>query len=114
MVPVHTGFPEEEMPSHMPANSEKPLRRMSRVANPGASGQQIPEKPAAVQKYKTAPRSYRFQRAQSPGLIEVLNENLYVMAEYSERTGSTKWRRMVAASERDQIENWLRDHYPMV
>ena len=73
-----------------------------------------PEKPAAGQKYKTAPRSYRFQRAQSAGVIEVLNDNLYVMAEYSERTGSLKWRRVVAASERDQIEHWLKDHYPVV
>jgi hypothetical protein len=98
----------------MPVKSPKTVGRLPGGADAGASGQPIPAKPAAAQKYKTAPRSYRFQRAQSPGLIEVLNENLYVMAEYSERTGSVRWRRVVAASERDQIENWLKDHYPTV
>ena len=32
--------------------------------------------------------SYHFKRAKTDGLIEVLNEGSYVMAEYSERTGS--------------------------
>jgi hypothetical protein len=31
--------------------------------------------------------SYHFKRAKTDGLIEVLNEGSYVMAEYSERTG---------------------------
>ena len=96
----------------MPAKPQKPPRRLPGVAHAGTSQRHIPENSAAVQKFKAAPRSYRFQRAQSPGMIEVLNENSYVMAEYSERTGSVKWRRVVAASERDQIENWLKDHYP--
>jgi hypothetical protein len=64
--------------------------------------------------YKTALRSYRFQRAKAPGIIEVLNENSYVMAEYSERTGAMKWQRMVLASQREQIEKWLEDHFPKV
>jgi hypothetical protein len=81
------------------------------VAHAGTSQRQIPEN-FAVQKLKAAPHRYGFRRAQSPGMIEVVNENSYVMAEYSERTGSVKWRRVVAASERDQIENWLKDHYP--
>jgi hypothetical protein len=81
------------------------------VAHAGTSQRQIPEN-LAVQKLNAAPHRYGFRRAQSPGMIEVVNENSYVMAEYSERTGSVKWRRVVAASERDQIENWLKDHYP--
>ena len=90
----------------MPAKSRRPLHR-----SPGSAGVGLPEKPA-VQKYQPAPRSYRFQRAQHPGIIEVLNEHSYVMAEYSERTSAVKWQRVVAASERDQIENWLKNHYP--
>ena len=96
----------------MPAKPQKPLRRLPGVAHAGTSRRQIPENSAALEKFKAAPHRYRFQRAQSHGMIEVLNENSYVMAEYSERTGSVKWRRVVAASERDQIENWLKDHYP--
>jgi len=95
-----------------PAKPQKPLRPLPGVTEASTSRRQIPENSAAVQRFKAEPRSYRFQRAQSPGMIEVLNENSYVMAEYSERTGSVKWRRVVAASERDQIENWLRNHYP--
>ena len=95
----------------MPAKPQKPLRRLPGVAHAGTSQRQIPEN-LAVQKLNAAPHRYGFRRAQSPGMIEVLNENSYVMAEYSERTGSVKWRRVVAASERDQIENWLKDHYP--
>ena len=73
---------------------------------------QTAKKPDAVKNYKTALPTYRFQRARTPGIIEVLNENSYVMAEYSERTGSVKWQRMVIASQREQIEKWLGDHYP--
>jgi len=72
----------------------------------------IPKKSDPGTKYGSALRSYRFQRARTPGIIEVLNENSYVMAEYSERTGSVKWQRMVLATQREQIEKWLGDHYP--
>ena len=82
------------------------------ASEPARSKRQIPEKPDAAQKYKTAVRSYRFQRAGTSGIIEVLNENSYVMAEYSERTGAVKWQRVVLASQREQIEKWLGDHYP--
>ena len=73
---------------------------------------QVPEQASPAKNYSSAVRSYRFQRAKAPGIIEVLNENSYVMAEYSERTGSVKWQRMVLASQREQIEKWLGDHYP--
>lgn len=103
------------MRKNMPIKSEKFVRPSPSAAHAGAAPEQtMPEKHGAVQRHKTAPRSYRFQRAQSPGLIEVLNENQYVMAEYSERTGSVRWRRIVAAAERGQIENWLKEHYPAV
>jgi hypothetical protein len=51
--------------------------------------------------------SYHFKRAKTDGLIEVLNEGSYVMAEYSERTGIVKWHRVVLATQK-----WLFDHYP--
>jgi hypothetical protein len=35
------------------------------------------------------------------------------MAEYSERTGAVKWQRVVLASQRQQIEEWLGEHYPI-
>ena len=56
--------------------------------------------------------SFRFRRASTDGLIEVLNEGSYLMAEYSERTGVVKWQRIVAAAQREKIEKWLDEHYP--
>lgn len=35
------------------------------------------------------------------------------MAEYSERTGGLKWQRVVLATQREMIEKWLRQHYPV-
>ncbi|HLK47408.1 MAG TPA: hypothetical protein VKT49_04690 [Bryobacteraceae bacterium] len=57
--------------------------------------------------------SFRFKRSKSEGMIEVLNEGSYVMAEYSERTGVVKWQRVVAAAQKEKIERWLDEHYPV-
>ena len=35
------------------------------------------------------------------------------MAEYSERTGTIKWQRVVLATQREKIERWLGEHYPV-
>jgi hypothetical protein len=96
----------------MHAQPKKSHRRLSGVSDAGSSAHQISEKSDAARDYKTEFRSYRFQRARTLGIIEVLNENSYVMAEYSERTGSVNWQRMMLASQREQIEKWLKDHYP--
>ena len=64
-----------------------------------------------MQDHHPALSSFRFKRAKTDGLIEVLNEGSYVMAEYSERTGEVKWRRVVAAAQREKIEKWLGEHY---
>ena len=65
-----------------------------------------------MQEHNTALSSFRFKRAKTGGLIEVLNEGSYVMAEYSERTGVVKWQRLVASAQREKIEKWLDEHYP--
>ena len=56
--------------------------------------------------------SFQFKRTKIEGLIHVLNEGSYVMAEYSERTGVVKWQRVVLATQKEKIEKWLFDHYP--
>lgn len=66
-----------------------------------------------MQKHHAPPSSYHFVRANDYGLIHVLNEGWYVMAEYSERTGGVKWQRVVLATQREMIERWLREHYPV-
>jgi hypothetical protein len=62
----------------------------------------------------TALLSYRFKRPKTDGLIQVLNEGSYVMAEYNERTGAVKWQRVVLATQREKIEKWLGEHYPVL
>jgi hypothetical protein len=94
------------------AEPQKSVRPLARVPDAGSLPRQVPEEAGAAKNYNNPVRSYRFQRAKAPGIIEVLNENSYVMAEYSERTGSMKWQRMVLASQREQIEKWLEVHYP--
>jgi hypothetical protein len=66
-----------------------------------------------MQKHHASLSSYQFKRAKTRGLIEVLNEGSYVMAEYSEHTGAVKWQRVVLASQRELIEKWLGEHYPV-
>ena len=94
-------------------NAEPKEAQPSEGSDGGVSGRLVPNKSDAAGKYKTAPGSYHFRRGKTPGIVEVVNENSYVMAEYSERTGTVKWQRMVIASQRVQIEKWLADHYPM-
>jgi hypothetical protein len=66
-----------------------------------------------MQQHKANLSSYHFRRSKSDGFIEVLNEGSYVMASYSERTGVVKWQRVLAASQREQIEKWLGENYPV-
>jgi len=35
------------------------------------------------------------------------------MAEYSERTGTITWQRVVLATQREMVERWLRERYPV-
>ena len=66
-----------------------------------------------MQQHHVGLSSYHTRRSTCGGLIEVLNEGLYVMAEYNERTGVVKWQRVVLASQREQIEKWLGEQYPV-
>ena len=66
-----------------------------------------------MQKQPPSIASYHFKRAKTDGLIQVLNEGSYVMAEYSERTGIVRWQRVVLATQKEKIERWLGEHYPV-
>jgi hypothetical protein len=66
-----------------------------------------------MSKYQAPPSSFHFKRASTDGLVLVLNEGWYVMAEYSERTGEVKWQRVVLATQREKIEKYLREQYPI-
>jgi hypothetical protein len=66
-----------------------------------------------MQNHHTTLSSYHFKRTHTEGLIQVLNEGSYVMAEYSERTGIVTWQRVVLATQRELVEKWLRERYPV-
>ena len=42
------------------------------------------------------------------GLIQILNEHSYVMAQYHERSGVVQWQRVVSASQKATLEEWIR------
>jgi outer membrane PBP1 activator LpoA protein len=64
-----------------------------------------------MQKHHAALSTFQFKRA-TTDLIHVFNEGSYLMAEYNERTGVVKWQRVLLATQREVIENWLRERYP--
>jgi len=66
-----------------------------------------------MQKHHATLASYHFKRAKTDGLIHVLNEGSYLMAEYSERTGAVSWQRVVLATQKEIIERRLREMYPV-
>jgi hypothetical protein len=58
------------------------------------------------------PDSLHFQRAKRHGLILVLNQGCYLMAEYLEETGEVRWHRLVGASQRAATEKMLLQQFP--
>ena len=48
-----------------------------------------------------------------PGLIDILSTDHYLMGEYSERTGTVIWQRLIAAPQRLSIERWLTENFPV-
>jgi hypothetical protein len=56
---------------------------------------------------------FQFKRPKPDGAIQVLNERAYLMGEYSQRTGTMSWQRVVLATQREHVESWLQEHYPM-
>jgi hypothetical protein len=60
----------------------------------------------------SAPAAFNFRRPNPEGPVMVYNENSYLMGEYNARTGKTTWHRVVLATQRDQVERWLVEHYP--
>ena len=58
--------------------------------------------------------SFRFRRPNPHGgLIQILNENSYLLAEYNENTGVVSWHRMVVATQKTTIEQRLFEQFPI-
>ena len=60
-----------------------------------------------------AASAFRFKRPNPKGLVQVLNQQSYLMGEYNQLTGKVCWQRVLLATERTRIESWLLEHYPI-
>jgi hypothetical protein len=56
---------------------------------------------------------FHFQRSDSNSRVKVLNHLHYIMAEYDETTGVTRWTRVVPAAQREHVQQWLLKNYPV-
>jgi hypothetical protein len=57
--------------------------------------------------------SYHCKRSHSGDIVHVYNSNHYLMAEYTVRTGRTSWQRVAPLTQRESVEKWLRNNYPV-
>ena len=51
-------------------------------------------------------------RNKPDGPVSVLTTNSYVVGEYNVNTGDIRWGRVVLASQKVQIQNYLHRHFP--
>jgi hypothetical protein len=58
--------------------------------------------------------TFHCKRSHSGEVIHVYNSDNYLMAEYTVRTGHMSWQRVVALTQRESIEKWLRNNYPIL
>jgi hypothetical protein len=65
-------------------------------------------------KAQVALSAFQFKRPKPDGPVLVLNEKSYLMGEYNQRTGKTAWQRVVLGSQREHVETWLQEHYPVI
>jgi hypothetical protein len=65
-----------------------------------------------MQKHEAVLSAFQFKRVKSD-LIQVFNAGSYLMAEYNERTGAVSWQRLLLTGQREIVERWLRERYPM-
>ena len=66
-----------------------------------------------MKNYQAIASTYRCKRAKADGLIQVFNEHSYVMAEYNDSTGVVRWLRVVLATQKASVEQWLAEQYPV-
>jgi hypothetical protein len=56
--------------------------------------------------------SFYCGRLREDGIISVMTTGAYVMAEYDDHTGEIRWYRVVNATQKESLQNWLRLHFP--
>ena len=56
--------------------------------------------------------SFYCGRFRDDSTISLMTTGAYVMAEYDEQTGDMRWYRVVNATQKESLHNWLRQHFP--
>jgi hypothetical protein len=64
-------------------------------------------------KVDQAPQLFHFQKSPTTSKVTVLNNLSYIMAEYDDTTGVTRWTRVVPAAQRENVQQWLLKNYPV-
>jgi hypothetical protein len=59
-------------------------------------------------------QNFSFHRRGINGLVIVSNNLSYCMAEYSEHTGVTRWQRVVPVTQREKVQKFLSEQYPVI
>jgi hypothetical protein len=57
--------------------------------------------------------SFYCGRLRDDSIVSVMTTGAYVMAEYDEQTGEIRWYRVVNATQKESLHNWLRQHFPI-
>ena len=65
-------------------------------------------------KAEQATPQFHFQKSHTSSRVTVLNNLNYIMAEYDETTGVTRWTRVVPAAQREHVQQWLLKNYPVL
>jgi hypothetical protein len=59
-------------------------------------------------------QNFSFHRRGINGQVVVSNNLSYSMAEYNEHTGVTRWQRVVPATQREKVQKFLSEQYPVI
>ncbi len=61
----------------------------------------------------TINESFYCGRLRDDSIIFVMTTGAYTMAEYDEQTGDIRWYRVVNATQKESLHNWLKQHFPV-
>ena len=81
---------------------------------PGRRSPAVQYNELLMAKVDQATPQFHFQKSDSTSRVTVLNNLRYIMAEYDETTGVTRWTRVVPAAQRENVQQWLLKNYPVV
>jgi hypothetical protein len=57
--------------------------------------------------------NFSCKRSKTDGLVQIFNQDGYLMAEYSEFTGVFRWQRVLMALQKAAVEQWVITTHPI-